>query len=94
MPEERLSAGSGPAARSRLLWTSDTLNLASERLLFAIETKDEKAAAAGISCLFQFSGTLTDALARRNNANHVLDRLRDAATRGETSLQAHSTSAR
>ena len=36
MPEERLSAGSGPAARSRLLWTSDTLNLASERLLFVL----------------------------------------------------------
>jgi len=36
MPEERLSAGSGPAARSRLLWTSDALNLASERLLFVL----------------------------------------------------------
>ena len=36
MPEDRLSTGSGPPARSRLLRTSDTLNLASERLLFVL----------------------------------------------------------
>ena len=36
MSEDRLSAGGGPAARSRLLRTSDALNLASERLLFVL----------------------------------------------------------
>ena len=36
MSEDRLSAGGGPAVRSRLLRTSDALNLASERLLFVL----------------------------------------------------------
>lgn len=36
MPSDRPSAGSGPAARSRLLRISDALNVASERLLFIL----------------------------------------------------------
>jgi hypothetical protein len=34
------------------------------------------------SCLYQFSGTFTDALVARNNANHLLDAVRSAARQG------------